>query len=356
MKNDKVGANHFTDLKIHSDRHWDRREFVKGLSALAGSAALLGYDMRLAVAEPPPETRKIRLVKVPAICLAPQYLAEELLRLEGFSQIEYVPARDEDVDNTVLVADGRADITMEGATALVPALDTGRPIVVLAGVHGGCYELFGNERVRTIRDLKGKNVAIGLLGTADHIYIASMMAYVGMDSRKDANWVATGSFDGPMQLFTDGKVDAFMGFPPQPQQVRAKKIGHVIVNTAQDRPWSQHLCCMVFGHREFVRKYPVATKRVVRAILKAADVCANDPERAARFMVKKGYEANYDIALEVVKEVSYSAWRTFDPEDTLRFHALRLHEVGMIKSSPQQIITQGTDWRFLNELKKELKA
>lgn len=177
-----------------------------------------------------------------------------------------------------------------------------------------------------------------------------------MNPRTDVKWIETGTFSGPMDFFIDGKVDAFLGFPPQPQQVRAKKAGHVIVNTAEDRPWSQHFCCMVVGNREFVRKNPVATKRVVRAILKAADICVRDPERAARYMVKKGYEASYDIALEVVKEVSYNAWRTFNPEDTLRFHALRLHEVGMIKSSPQKIITQGTDWRFLNELKKELKA
>jgi len=159
-----------------------------------------------------------------------------------------------------------------------------------------------------------------------------------------------------MEHFVEGKVDAFLGFPPQPQKVRAQKVGHVIVNTAQDRPWSQHFCCMVVGHREFVRKNPIATKRAIRAILKAADVCALEPERAARYIVNKGYEANYDIALEVVKEVSYNAWRTFDPEDTLRFHALRLHEAGMIKSNPQKLIAQGTDWRFLNELKKELKA
>ena len=332
----------------------NRREFLYATS-LMSATVLLGLPT-LTSAEPPPETTKIRLAKVPAICLAPQYLAEELLRLEGFSQVEYVAARDEDIDNTILVADGRVDLTMEGATALVPALDAGRPIVILAGVHGGCYELFGNEGVRTIRNLKGKNVAVALLGSADHIYIAAMMAYVGMDPRKDVNWVVAGTFDGPMDLFVAGKVDAFMGFPPQPQRVRAQKVGHVIVNTAQDRPWSQHLCCMIFGHRDFVRKHPVATKRAVRAILKSADLCMREPERVARFMVKKGYESNYDIALEVVKEVSYNAWRTFHPEDTLRFYALRLHEVGMIKSTPQKIIAQGTDWRFLNELKSELKA
>jgi NitT/TauT family transport system substrate-binding protein len=183
-----------------------------------------------------------------------------------------------------------------------------------------------------------------------------MMAHVGVDPRTDVKWLATETFDGPMQLFLDGKVDAFLGFPPQPQQVRARKVGHVVVNTAQDKPWSQHFCCMIAGRQDFVGKHPVATKRAVRAILRAADICAREPEQAARYMVKKGYEANYDIALEVVNEVSYNAWRTFNPEDTLRFHALRLHDVGMIKSTPRELIAQGTDWRFLNELKKELKA
>ena len=338
------------ESRVHG---FSRREFLAGTSML-GAATLLGLP-RTAAAEPLLETTKIRLVHAPAICLAPQYMAEELLRLEGFSHVEYVPYG-EDADAHMAVAAGRADMTMDGATALVPALDGGRPIVVLAGVHGGCYEVFGNERVRAIRDLKGKSVAIWGLGGADQVYIASMMAYVGMDPRKDVNWVATGTFDGPMQLFLDGKVDAFLGFPPQPQQVRARKVGHVIVNTAQDRPWSQRFCCMLVGNRDFVQKHPIATKRAMRAVLKAADVCVREPERAARYMVKKGYEANYDIALEVVKEVSYNAWRTFDPEDTLRFHALRLHEVGMIKSDPNKLIAQGTDWRFLNELKKELKA
>ena len=52
----------------------------------------------------------------------------------------------------------------------------------------------------------------------------------------------------------------------------------------------------------------------------------------------------------------YSKWREYDPEDTVRFYALRLREAGMIKSSPQKIIAEGTDWRFLNELERELKA
>jgi NitT/TauT family transport system substrate-binding protein len=49
-------------------------------------------------------------------------------------------------------------------------------------------------------------------------------------------------------------------------------------------------------------------------------------------------------------------WREYDPADTLRFYALRLHEAGMIQSSPNALIAEGTDWRFVNELKRELKA
>ena len=49
-------------------------------------------------------------------------------------------------------------------------------------------------------------------------------------------------------------------------------------------------------------------------------------------------------------------WREYDAEDAIRFYALRLHEFGFIKSSPQKILAEGTDWRFLNELKRELKA
>jgi hypothetical protein len=65
-----------------------RRDFLAGASAI-GTASLLGFP-RVCAAEPPPEVKKIRLLETPAICLAPMYLAEQLLHLEGFSEIEYV--------------------------------------------------------------------------------------------------------------------------------------------------------------------------------------------------------------------------------------------------------------------------
>jgi NitT/TauT family transport system substrate-binding protein len=173
---------------------------------------------------------------------------------------------------------------------------------------------------------------------------------------QEVNWITGRDLRNAMDLFAEGKADAFVGYAQEPAELRSRKIGRVIVDTAQDRPWSQYFCCMVVANRDFAQRNPIATKRVLRAILKAADVCATDPERAARFLTAKLYEPRYPVGLEVMKGASYTRWREANPEDTLRFYALRLHEVGMIKSTPQKLIAQGTDWRFLNELKKELKA
>ena len=192
-------------------------------------------------------------------------------------------------------------------------------------------------------------------GLTRHVFLARMAAHVGLDPAKDINWVTSPSIT-PMELFADGKIDALLGFPPEPQELRARKIGHVIVNSSIDRPWSQYFCCMLAGNRDFVRKHPVATKRVLRAILKATDFCASDPARAARRMVDGGFTTRYDYALQTLKEIPYAKWREYDPEDTIRFYALRLREAGMIKSNPNKIIAEGTDWRFFNELKRELKG
>jgi NitT/TauT family transport system substrate-binding protein len=88
----------------------------------------------------------------------------------------------------------------------------------------------------------------------------------------------------------------------------------------------------------------------------AADLCAAEPLRAAQRIFTRGFTTEYGYAEETLRTVAYDKWREYDPEDTMRFYALRLHEAGLIKSSPNKIIADGTDWRFFNELKRELKT
>jgi NitT/TauT family transport system substrate-binding protein len=329
-----------------------RRDFLRGFS-LAGAASALGLRARPAAAEPSPETTRLRLSQIPGICVAPQYIAEDLLRAEGFTDVQYVQI--EAANPYPAFASGAIDISMAFVAPFLIQVDAGSPIVLLGGVHVGCFELFGLDRVRAIRDLKGKTVGIPSMESAHHVFVASMAAYVGLDPRQDIRWFIHKPVESA-KVLAGGQVDALIGFPPVPQELRAKKIGRVVVNSAVDRPWSQYFCCIVTGRREFIRKHPAATKRALRAILKATDVCALEPTRAATLLVDRGFTREYDYALQTMNEIPYARWREYDPEDTVRFYALRLHEIGMIKSSPQKIIAQGTDWRFLNELKKELKA
>ena len=330
-----------------------RRHFLTTLS-LAGGASLIRAPRGLA-AEGPLETTTLRLMRIPAICHAPQFVAEELLRAEGFTDIRFVDAASGAEINEA-IARGKIDFNLHFASQFVSAIDGGAPITILAGAHVGCFELIANESVRALTDLKGKRVGVEALGSSPHLFVSVMAAHVGLDPAKDIRWVESSLKVRPSELFLDGKVDAFLGSPPQPQELRARNIGHVIFNSSVDPPWSQYFCCVLAGNREFVRKHPVATKRVLRAILKAADFCAAEPARAAQQLVDGGFTPRYDYAFEALRTISYDKWREYDAEDTIRFYALRMHEAGMIKATPQKIIADGTDWRFLNELKRELKT
>jgi NitT/TauT family transport system substrate-binding protein len=276
------------------------------------------------------------------------------IRAEGFTDVLYVPS-DGGAEQRKAIARGEIDIAPNFPPLLIPAIEVGEKVTVIAGLHAGCFELFGNERIRRIADLKGKTVGVQELGGTPYAFVSSMAAYIGLNPTVDIKWAIRPTAT-LMELFAEGKIDAFLGFPPEPQELRARKIGHVIVNSTTDRPWSQYFCCMVTGNRDFVRRYPVATKRVVRAMIKATDICASQPELVARRIVDDGFTPRYDYAVQLLKEIPYAKWRDYDPEDTLRFYALRLREAGMIKSAPNKIIAEGTDWRFLNELKQELKG
>ena len=333
-----------------------RRDFLASLSA-AGAAGCLGGGAALADEEPP-ETTTVRLQKdLSNICIAPQYVAEELLRAEGFTDIRYV---DDAASASAAEIDRRRRDRFRlraRAATHIRQIDAGEPITVVAGVHPGCFELFAHEPVDTITDLKGKRVGIPDIWR----WAAPLSVHHGGVRRarpaKDINWVDEPYGLRPMELFADGKIDAFLGFPPEPQELRARKIGRVILNTATDQPWSQYFCCMLVGNTDFVREYPVATKRVLRAILKAADICAAEPSGRRSGWSMAGSPPRYDYALQTLTEMPYGELARVRPggHDALLRAAPPRGGLDQVRAR-SKIIAEGTDWRFLNELKRELKA
>ena len=330
-----------------------RRHILAGLTT-TGLAALL--DARRASSEEAPlDTTTVRFSKSPGICNAPQFVAEDLLRADGFSDFRYVDAV-AGLTATAMLARSEVDFVVEFGPLWPPQIDQGAPLKILTGVHVGCYELFAHEGINSVLDLKGKTVGAGqICGSDPHVFVTAMATHVGLDPLKDINWVT--SDVNPMELFTQRKIDAFLRFP-----ARAARTAR-----PQDRPChcQQHpgpplvpVFLLHAGHQcGLCRRTIQRPPRGLCALSSRRMICASrSPSGWPRFLVDGGYTKRYDPALQALREISYAKWRDHDPEDTIRFFSLRLREGGMIKSSPQKIIANGTDWRFLNEIKRELKT
>ena len=328
------------------------------LRLIATGVAGLGLGrVGLGAAEPPPETTRLRLSRVPSACVAPQYVARTLLQAEGFQDVQYVGegTSQSGLPGARAMGAGETDITTNFAAPLVLALDAGVPIVVLGGVHAGCFELIGTRAVRSVKDLKGKTVATLGEGSAQYVFLSSILASVGIDPRHDVRWLDLPGAESKGRL-ADGSIDAFLAFPPDGQELRAGKVGHVLLNSATERPWSQYFCCLVVANRDFAQRHPVATRRAMRAILKASEMCAADPDLGAMAYAAQGFSNDPRFVRQAIAELPYGRWRDLDPEETVRFYALRLREAQMVKSAPKRLIAQGTDWRFLEQLRREMKT
>ena len=332
-----------------------RRQIALG--GVAASAGMVGLGATSSDAdEGKLETTRIRLIRdraFPVLCYAPQYVAQRFLELEGFTEIEYV-SLGEDGSYANALIDGTADMSAALGVDWVPPIANGAPIKVLSGLHAGCVEIFGNDNVETVQDLKGKRIAVHGLGSPERFLLSSILAFIGVQDA-EIEWV----FAHPNEwtpMLVKGEVDALASFPPLNYYLHDEGIGHVILNTTTDKPWKHMFCCMVAANSTFAQENPIAAKRALRAILKANQLCSEQPEVAAKWLVEEGQSPTIDYAMRTLTDLPYDTWDTYDPEDTLRFYALRLQEAGIIDATPESIIADGTDWGPLNQLLKEMKA
>jgi NitT/TauT family transport system substrate-binding protein len=342
-----------------------RRAFLATLSA-AGAATVLRSRSTLAD-EGPPEVTTIRLRREPGEvkligggvdnpnCVAPEYVAKELLAAEGFTDIRYITVKGPDYSQAF--ERDEIDFGLMSPGGLVGRIESGVPIKVLAGIHPGCFELFVHEQIKSVPDLKGKQVGLDdSTSSTPGQFVSFIAAGAGLNPEKDIRWVTPDGGADPVQLFMDGKIDAYMAFMPEAMGLRERKIGRVLVDLARTEPWSKTFCCLAVGHAAFVENHPIATKRALRAMLKATDMCASEPEKAAQRLVEGGFARNYDYAFDMITSLRYDAWREIDSEHSLRFYAEQLRQLGQLKSNPDAIVANGAELRFLNELKRELKA
>ena len=78
------------------------------------------------------------------------------------------------------------------------------------------------ERIRSIRDLKGKTAAVTAIGGPAQLFLAATLSYVGVNPDKDVKWVSAPAAE-LVRMLAEGKVDAYMALPPDPQELGRKR-------------------------------------------------------------------------------------------------------------------------------------
>ena len=315
-----------------------RRNFLASMSAVGGAAAF-GSGTSLAD-EAPLETTTVRLIKIPGICIAPQYVAEELLRAEGFTEVRYVVSEAGRIQ-AELIASGEADFSLNFAAPLIVAMDAGEPIKVLAGVHPGCFELFvqrarpqrprskGQERWRAGLGLEpaplpGRDRHLRRARPAPgHRLGASVPRSDPWSCSRKARSTRSWAFRPSRRSCAPGASATCSSTAPSiaPGRSISAACSRRMPRSSRSIRWRRSVCC-------------------ARSSRPRTSASA-EPTRVARLMVDGGFAASYDYALQTMGDVPYARWREYDPEDTVRFYALRLHEVGMITSTPQPAHRRG---------------
>src|SRR3954465_731597 len=149
----------------------NRRTFLAGAAA-AGAAGLVGTasDAR---AEPPLETTTVRLPRWVggSYCWAGAYIAGELMRADGFTDVQYVEG-DRRVDQSEWIARGETDFSVNFSPNQIASIDKGVPIKVLTGLHSGCLELIAEESIRSVTDLRGRRVGIDGFNNSRHMWLS----------------------------------------------------------------------------------------------------------------------------------------------------------------------------------------
>ena len=279
------------------------------------------------------------------------YAASELLHAEGLTDVEFV-STGTGPDSSDWMGHDEIDFDWNYPLAHVLNIAKGVPLKVLTGLHVGCLELIASDQVVRILDLKGRKLGVDG-STIQYLLLNVMSSYVGLDPAKDFETLVT---PDAVQSLAEGKIDAFLGGPPSPSMARERKLGHVLIGTAIDKPWSQYFCCMLASTADYTERYPVATKRVMRALLKAVGPCVTEPEAIAKGCGRTGIRAVTTTRFRpsvrcTLRQMARIRSRRFDTVLCIA-HA---GDQGDLDESPGGL-ARGTDWSFLQEVKRELKT
>ncbi len=300
---------------------------------------------------PPPETTSIKLTA--GACDSAIFGAERFLREEGFTDVQFT-----DVGVSTAIAAGNAHMGQTFPQGLFNSLDSGPKLVSLGGLHPGCIEIWAQPGIASVKDLKGRTITVTskALTNLQYTWMAMALKQAGVDP-KDVNWVVQADAD-PLKLYLEGKSDAVFvattGVPALKANPANK--GKAIYSQAMDEPWKSTNCCFIVASEPWYRANPIAAKRAMRAIYRTADALPADRADASKLATDKGLFGGAP-ALANVREAANMVqldWRTYDLEKAVRFYTPLLTDVGVLKTSTDDLL-KAVDLKIFKELSTELK-
>jgi NitT/TauT family transport system substrate-binding protein len=299
----------------------------------------------------PPETTSIRLTA--GACDSAIFGAERFLRDEGFTTVQF-----SDAATATAIAAGNADIGNAFPHAFFNSVESGPKVVALGGLHTGCNEIWAQPGIASVKDLKGRKITVTskALTNLNYAWLAMVLKQVGVDP-KDVNFVVQADAN-PLQLYLDGKDDAIFVATTAAAALKTNPAnkGKMIFSQVNDEPWKSNNCCYIIASEPWYRANPIAAKRAMRAIYRTADTLPSDRSDAAKLAADKNLFGGAP-ALANIREAANMVpldWRTYDLEKATRFYAPLLTDVGLLKTSTDDLI-KAIDLKIFKELSTELK-
>ena len=290
---------------------------------------------------------------LPTACFAPIFIGKEegYYATEGFTGIVDLPMYKSAAESKEAAALGKADWTFVSMVSAIVGLDKFANYKIVAGLHVGCHEIIAQLDITSVNELEGKTVAIPGIGSTQHLVLLSALYGEGVDPEK-VDLVVYPSAEMPA-LLKAGKIDAAMGWPPIPEICSMEGIGHTILSTTLDPPWSDHMCCVLIAHTPWMEKNPEALRRVIKATYLAAAAVDADPPGMAKVLIDKGYAKNLPATTLALAKIPWLKFKFHHPEETIIYYAEDLYNFGITTHDADWIL-EGCDWSYYEDVLEEM--
>ena len=188
------------------------------------------------------------------------------------------------------VVGGSAEIGGAGIRNISQGVEKGQPLKAFGSslrgfpnflvVQKGFLEQSGlkadSPLSERIASLKGKNIAVNDIGGSAGDFVRELFRRGGLGER-DAVMINLSSTPGRLAALKTRRIDALVGYAPEPETAILEGYGEILIDSATDIPEVRTIeYIMHFGRANFVQEKPDLVERIVRSLAKATKLIKDD--------------------------------------------------------------------------------